>query len=85
MSRYIDADALQEHIEKRAIAEPWVRALMNAMVDDEPTADVRENKYSHKVWCKDGSKDLQCAECKAFVDWEDKYCHECGRILLSEG
>lgn len=90
MSRYIDADTLQEHIEKRAIAEPWVMALMNAMVDDEPTADVRENVKGE--WIKsDRDKDfLVCSVCKnegyedrmawrlVFANLYLNFCPNCG-------
>lgn len=69
-----------EYAEKIASVNHVKSVLQNA-----PAADVRENEYSHKVWCPNGSKECQCAECGAFVDWEDKYCHECGKVLLSEG
>ena len=90
MSKYIDADELVkallilEEMQADSMVQKGVgRAIRHVRMF--PAADVRENEYSHKVWCPDGSKDLQCAECRAFVDLEDKYCHECGRILLSEG
>lgn len=91
MSRYIDADALQEHIEKRAIAEPWVRALMNAMVDDEPTADVRKNVRGEWIKTKyaDTShyakvENYECNICKTsfsyHTDTESRpnFCQNCG-------
>lgn len=52
------------------------------LVDEFHTADVRENEYSHKA-INNGF--LICGKCGASIDFEDKYCHECGRVLLSEG
>lgn len=97
MSRYINADALQEHIEKRAIAEPWVRAIMNAMVDDEPTADVRPNVRGE--WIKsDRDKDFWvCSVCKnegyedrmawrlVFANLYLNFCPNCGADMRGGG
>lgn len=85
--KYIESDALIKSLATETGCMDRVFHAMDVadMVKNFPAADVRENEYSHKDWCPDGSKNLQCAECRAFVDLEDKYCHECGRVLLSEG
>lgn len=76
MSRYIDADKLQEtykelHDGKRSL-----------LIDTEPTADVRENVIAHKV-IGGGEHDgatcwFECSRCGKTVDVNDKYCSECG-------
>lgn len=76
MSRYIDADKLQEtykelHDGKRSL-----------LIDTEPTADVRENITARKV-IGGGEHDgatcwIECSRCGKTVDANDKYCSECG-------
>ena len=76
MSRYIDADKLQQvykeiHGGKRSL-----------LIDTEPTADVRENITAHKV-IGGGEHDgatcwFECSHCHGSVDIEDAYCKHCG-------
>lgn len=76
MSRYIDADLLQEdfkadHGGKRSL-----------MIDTQPTADVRENVIAHKV-IGGGEHDgatcwFECDNCGLTVDIGDVFCKHCG-------
>lgn len=76
MSRYIDADKLQQvykeiHGGKRLL-----------LIDTEPTADVRENITARKVIGGGEHKGatcwFECSRCGKTVDINDKYCSECG-------
>lgn len=80
MSRYIDADKLQQvykeiHGGKRSL-----------LIDTEPTADVRENVRGY--WKKRKDKPLQnwyqCSNCGAICGETPKYCSECGADMRGE-
>lgn len=76
MSRYIDADLLQEDFKEDHGGK---RSLM---IDTQPTADVRENITAHKV-IGGGEHEgatcwFECSNCHTMVDINDKYCSECG-------
>lgn len=80
MSRYIDAEKLQEtykelHDGKRSL-----------LIDTEPTADVRENVRGY--WKKRKDKPLQnwyqCSNCGAICGETPKYCSECGADMRGE-
>ena len=74
MSRYIDADKLQEAFKE---LHGGKRSLL---IDTEPTADVRENVRGE--WKKRKDKPLQnwyqCSNCGAICGETPKYCSECG-------
>ena len=76
MSRYIDADKLQQaykeiHGGKRSL-----------LIDTEPTADVRYDATAHKVvggGDRDGSTCwFECDNCGLAVDIGDVFCKHCG-------
>ena len=87
MSRYIDADLLQEdfkadHGGKRSL-----------MIDTQPTADVRENVKAHWIDMKPtGDSRFMCSRCK----WKEKvptimgepivwdYCPSCGADMRGD-
>lgn len=82
MSRYIDADLLQEDFKEDHGGK---RSLM---IDTQPTADVRENITAHKV-IGGGEHDgatcwFECSNCHGTVDIEDEYCKHCGAVLEYE-
>ena len=82
MSRYIDADKLQQvykeiHGGKRSL-----------LIDTEPTADVRENIKAQKV-IGGGEHDgatcwFECSRCHGTVDIDDAYCKHCGADMRGE-
>lgn len=79
MSRYIDADLLQEdfkadHGGKRSL-----------MIDTQPTADVRENvkgewrtTYLDHVAMGERPKILYCSVCNQCIAYPTNYCPNCG-------
>lgn len=76
MSRYIDADLLQEDFKKDHGGK---RSLM---IDTQPTADVRDDATAHKV-VGGGERDgatcwLECDNCGLAVDVGDVFCKHCG-------
>lgn len=83
MSRYIDADKLQEAFKE---LHGGKRSLL---IDTEPTADVRENVRgewitpTEKVYSMDG-EDItfaykECNRChKVYVRTNDNFCPNCG-------
>lgn len=44
MSRYIDVDKLQETVYKR-VNNPAIRGWLNSLINEQPTADVKEVKH----------------------------------------
>ena len=44
MSRYIDADNFSETVYKR-VNNPAIRGWLNALINEQPTADVKEVKH----------------------------------------
>lgn len=80
MSRYIDADLLQEDFKEDHGGK---RSLM---IDTQPTADVRKNVRGY--WKKRKDKPLQnwyqCSNCGAICGETPKYCSECGADMRGE-
>lgn len=80
MSRYIDADLLQEDFKEDHGGK---RSLM---IDTQPTADVRENVRGY--WKKRKDKPMQnwyqCSNCGAICGETPKYCSECGADMRGE-
>ena len=76
MSRYIDADKLQEAFKE---LHGGKRSLL---IDTEPTADVRKNVRANLVlagYKRDGSTQwLECSVCGGAVDFTDNFCKHCG-------
>ena len=78
MKRYIDAN-LAKAVFTGNFRDEYPTALIHAMIDTVPTADVE--KVRHGEWVK--AYELLrpfCSECKAVCkdDYYTKYCHECG-------
>lgn len=76
MSRYIDANKLQEAFKE---LHGGKRSLL---IDTEPTADVRDNATAHKV-VGGGERDgatcwFECDKCGLAVDIGDVFCKHCG-------
>ena len=76
MSRYIDADKLQQAYKEIHGGK------MSLLIDTEPTADVRENVRANLViagYKRDGSTQwFECSVCGGSVDFTDNYCKHCG-------
>lgn len=86
MSRYIDADILKDKTTR--VNNIWNGTTnaegkgLDEIIDDIPTADVRENITAHKV-IGGGEHEgatcwFECSRCGKTVDVNDKYCSECG-------
>ena len=76
MSRYIDANKLQEAFKE---LHGGKRSLL---IDTEPTADVRDDATAHKV-VGGGDRDgatcwFECDNCGLAVDIGDVFCKHCG-------
>lgn len=71
MSRYIDVDKLQETVYKR-VNNPAIRGWLNSLINEQPTADVKEVK--HGQWIED-KKDSssQCSVCGWYTDYDYDY------------
>lgn len=58
------------------------KRLINSVIYNQPTADVRENVTAKKI-VGGGEHDgatcwFECSRCGKTVDVNDKYCSECG-------
>ena len=101
MSRYIDADKLKRikfhplpypHIiptdcESESYKRGWNDAI-DAVVDNEPTADVRENvrgewitTYLDHVAMGERPKILYCSVCNQCIAYPTNYCPNCGASM----
>ena len=97
--RYIDADKLKDikfnsiSNDKYGIYRMGWNDAIDAVVDNEPTADVRENVKAHWIDMKPtGDSRFMCSRCK----WKEKvptimgepivwdYCPSCGAYMRSE-
>ena len=77
-SRYIDADKLQETVYKR-VNSPAIRGWLNLLINEQPTADVKEVK--HGEWITDEDGFVICSECGEEHTWDDfrpSFCDMCG-------
>lgn len=96
MSRYIDAaDVVKRYEELVNEVENGIGhystgneavVSLKDLLDDIPTADVRENITAHKV-IGGGEHDgatcwFECSRCGKTVDVNDKYCSECGAMFV---
>ena len=87
MSRYIDADRLRKDILGlpncyNGFSDTYDKALIIDRIDEQPTADVRENATAHKV-VGGGERDgatcwFECDKCGLAVDIGDVFCKHCG-------
>lgn len=90
MSRYIDADALEQHkfvswtmpeffneksLEQQAYQLGWNNAI-EAIMENEPTADVVEVKRGE--WIYKPMKGQFCSVCDVQSVWKYNYCPNCG-------
>ena len=84
MSRYIDADLLQEDFKE---AHNGKRSLM---IDVQPTADVRENVRAKMdiievgIQGKDKIYTCACSNCGHVCDMQDNFCRHCGADMRGE-
>lgn len=67
MSRYIDADNLSEAVCKK-VNNPAIRGLLNALINEQPTADVKEVK--HGKWLKEDDTLVKCSVCGWYTDYD---------------
>lgn len=85
MSRYIDADKLQETVYKR-VNNPATRGWLNSLINEQPTADVKEVK--HGEWLVTAflsdSDDVVIIPFKEHQH-DDPYCSICGKYALLNG
>ena len=70
MSRYIDADKLQETVYKR-VNNPAIRGWLNSLINEQPTADVKEVK--HGQWIEDDDTLVRCSACGWYTDYDYDY------------
>ena len=93
MSRYIDADRLRKDILGlpncyNGFSDTYDKALIIDRIDEQPTANVRENIHAQKV-IGGGERDgatcwFECSHCHGTVDILDAYCKHCGAVLELE-
>ena len=83
MSRYIDADKLQEEFKE---LHGGKRSLL---IDTQPTADVRENvrgewrtTYFDHVAMGERPKILYCSVCNQCIAYPTNYCPNCGAQMV---
>lgn len=89
MSRYIDADRLKEELKNSGYCNNnWLDIEM--YINNQPTADVRENVKSEKI-ISGGSADsdgatlwFRCSACDGSVDISDNFCKHCGADMRGE-
>lgn len=76
MSRYIDVDKLQETVYKR-VNNPAIRGWLNSLINEQPTADIKEVK--HGEWVH-GECVSHCSECgvETYPENITPYCPNCG-------
>ena len=69
--KYIDVDKLQDTICKR-VQNPAIRGWLNALINEQPLADVKEVK--HGKWIED-KKDSssRCSICGWYTDYDYDY------------
>lgn len=82
MSKYIDADKLQETVYKR-VNNPAIRGWLNSLINEQPTADVKEVK--HGQWSpfpayKNNYTGIcyECTECGCNDTEPTNFCSNCG-------
>lgn len=97
MARYIDADALAEKKFQKpeckgfdegvAYRCGWNDAI-DAIMDNEPSADVQPVRHGHWTLQEDRTKKLYgwhiCSECGAFIGEPTNYCSNCGADMRGE-
>lgn len=85
MARYIDADALKKCVNDRSThwLNGWDTLGVLAVVDEQPTADVREERRGH--WTHDDEGNAVCSYCNGKSKEEFamfySFCPECGAIM----
>nr|DAR27624.1 MAG TPA: Rubrerythrin heme iron peroxidase [Caudoviricetes sp.] len=86
MSRYIDVDKLQETVYKR-VNNPAIRGWLNSLINEQPTADVKEVKHGQWNTVLDESilehynNDVDifaCSICGIKSKRPTKFCPFCG-------
>lgn len=86
MSRYIDADKLQETVYKR-VNNPAIRGWLNSLINEQPTADVKEVKHGRWSIVLDESilehynfdTDIfACSICGIKSNRPTQFCPSCG-------
>ena len=92
MSRYIDADKLKQHYAwwgdtKNETAED-TKAIFDSIIDQQPTADVRENVKGEwiEITDKDAPITYACSVCGAGIDYRGfaNFCPNCGADMRGE-
>lgn len=87
MSRYIDADKLQETIYKR-VNNPAIRCWLNPLINEQPIADVKEvkhgcwidvplNVYNDMYKMNRYNKRTKCSVCEYVMPYEYPRFHIC--------
>lgn len=84
--RYIDADRLKKSFRATTFRGNKFVGIFDVFIDEQPTADVRENVRGE--WKKRKDKPLQnwyqCSNCGAICGETSKYCSECGADMRGE-
>lgn len=87
MSKYIDADKLQETVYKR-VNNPAIRGWLNSLINEQPTADVKEvkhgcwidvplNVYNDMYKMNRYNKRTKCSVCEYVMPYEYPRFHIC--------
>ena len=97
MSRYIDADKLKDikfnsiSNDKYGIYRMGWNDAIDAVVDNEPTADVRENvrgEWIHDEITRNGNTvytpNAKCSICYCYVFQESNFCPNCGADMRGD-
>lgn len=88
MSKYIDVDKLQETICK-TVKNPAIRGRLNALINEQPLADVKEVKHGQWSWytiSKDYYIDIKyvCSQCHYTEQYATGFCPNCGAQMDEE-
>ena len=86
MPRYIDADKLKEHYS-------WWRdrykEIFDDIVEQQPSADVRENIHGEWIRATDryginGEAVWKCSACSNMTICKGNFCHNCGADMRAK-
>ena len=86
MSRYIDADKLEPDTEWDEREDGFI-SYSQLNIDQQPTADVRENvKGTWKIYCDEKGvvEDCYCDQCGSNSVIGGNYCPNCGADMRGE-
>lgn len=87
MSKYIDVDKLQETICK-TVKNPAIRRRLNAFINEQPLADVKEVKHGQWSWYRISEDYIYikyaCSQCHYTNQYATEFCPHCGAQMEEE-